>query len=250
MKIYTKIHLDIDTWEVLEEESFEYDGPLVLCWDGDGADEGGGGEEGGPGDMGDPGEGGPSDLDAPSSTDDFGGWGDILGDYAGRVSVAETKAVTGFISNLLNIATVVLGPTFAIPATGWALFEGMISLANYFSPMLPAITANWGPENPNGPSAEGLSSEGGMSNSAIIERLMGMLANQKKINPEDPQQEYNKKPQTPQQIQMPEFSKWVAPPEQTQDPITITMLPYSVFNFPPDKAWDIYTQPKTSIWYT
>lgn len=37
MKIYNKIVLDMNTWEVLEEDSFEYDGPLALC--------GGGGSE-------------------------------------------------------------------------------------------------------------------------------------------------------------------------------------------------------------
>ena len=31
MKIYNKIKLDIDTWKVLEEDSFDYDGPLMLC---------------------------------------------------------------------------------------------------------------------------------------------------------------------------------------------------------------------------
>ncbi|KKL69367.1 hypothetical protein LCGC14_2115670, partial [marine sediment metagenome] len=31
MKIYTKIVMDLETFEILEEESFEYDGPLALC---------------------------------------------------------------------------------------------------------------------------------------------------------------------------------------------------------------------------
>ena len=39
MKITTKIKWNIDTWEVLEEEFFEYDGPLALCY-GDDPDEG------------------------------------------------------------------------------------------------------------------------------------------------------------------------------------------------------------------
>lgn len=39
MKIYNKIVFDMDTFEVLEEESFEYTGPIALC--------GGGGKGGG-----------------------------------------------------------------------------------------------------------------------------------------------------------------------------------------------------------
>jgi len=31
MKIYNKLVLDMTTWEVIEEDSFEYDGPLALC---------------------------------------------------------------------------------------------------------------------------------------------------------------------------------------------------------------------------
>ena len=31
MKIYNKITLDIDSWKVLEEDSFEYSGDLMLC---------------------------------------------------------------------------------------------------------------------------------------------------------------------------------------------------------------------------
>ncbi|RKX64281.1 MAG: hypothetical protein DRP42_06630, partial [Tenericutes bacterium] len=31
MKIYNKIKLDIDSWKVLEEDSYEYDGSLLLC---------------------------------------------------------------------------------------------------------------------------------------------------------------------------------------------------------------------------
>jgi hypothetical protein len=34
MKIYNKLVLDMNTWEVLEEDSFEYDGPLALCGGG------------------------------------------------------------------------------------------------------------------------------------------------------------------------------------------------------------------------
>lgn len=36
MKIYTKIVMNIDTLEVIEEESYEYDGPLALCGGGSG----------------------------------------------------------------------------------------------------------------------------------------------------------------------------------------------------------------------
>lgn len=34
MKIYNKIVFDMDTFEVLEEESFEYTGPITLCGGG------------------------------------------------------------------------------------------------------------------------------------------------------------------------------------------------------------------------
>ncbi len=36
MKIYTRIKLDIDTMETIEEESFEYEGPVALCWESSG----------------------------------------------------------------------------------------------------------------------------------------------------------------------------------------------------------------------
>jgi len=41
MKIYTRIKMDIDTWEVLEEDSYEYTGQLMLALGG-----GGGGGDG------------------------------------------------------------------------------------------------------------------------------------------------------------------------------------------------------------
>lgn len=41
MKVYTRLVIDISTSQILEEESFEYDGPLALC---DGGGDGGGGE--------------------------------------------------------------------------------------------------------------------------------------------------------------------------------------------------------------
>ena len=31
MKIYNRIKLDIESWKVLEEDSFDYDGPLAYC---------------------------------------------------------------------------------------------------------------------------------------------------------------------------------------------------------------------------
>jgi len=43
MKIYNKIVLDMETWEVLEEDSFDYDGRVALCKGGGG---GGGGSSG------------------------------------------------------------------------------------------------------------------------------------------------------------------------------------------------------------
>lgn len=36
MKIYTKVVIDMDTLDTLEEESFEYDGPVALCGGGGG----------------------------------------------------------------------------------------------------------------------------------------------------------------------------------------------------------------------
>lgn len=51
MKIYNRIVMDIDTWEVLEEDSFEYSGPLAMAWDGSGDpdSDSGGAPGGGPG---------------------------------------------------------------------------------------------------------------------------------------------------------------------------------------------------------
>ncbi|MFW5958070.1 MAG: hypothetical protein ACOCQ0_02835 [Desulfosalsimonas sp.] len=44
MKVYTKVVIDMESMEVLEEESFEYDGALAHC----GSSGGGGGSEGAP----------------------------------------------------------------------------------------------------------------------------------------------------------------------------------------------------------
>jgi hypothetical protein len=38
MKIYTRIKMNIDTWEVLEEDSYEYMGPMALAGGGGGGD--------------------------------------------------------------------------------------------------------------------------------------------------------------------------------------------------------------------
>jgi hypothetical protein len=41
MKIYNMVKLDMDTGEILEEDSFEYDGPLALAVDGPSGADGG-----------------------------------------------------------------------------------------------------------------------------------------------------------------------------------------------------------------
>lgn len=46
MKIYRSVTIDIDSGEVLSEDSFEYEGELALCG-GDGGGDGGGGDSGG-----------------------------------------------------------------------------------------------------------------------------------------------------------------------------------------------------------
>lgn len=64
MKIYTYIRIDIFTLEVIEEESFEYNGPLALCW----------------GDPGDADEGGNYGMGSDSDGD---GWSDYEADAMG-----------------------------------------------------------------------------------------------------------------------------------------------------------------------
>lgn len=65
MKIYTKIVIDIITGEVLEEDSFEYSGPLALCREGAG--------DPGEGDPGGPGEGTEGEGETEGGETDFGG---------------------------------------------------------------------------------------------------------------------------------------------------------------------------------
>ncbi len=49
MKVYTKVKIDIDTGETIEEEFYEYDGPVALLYDGPGGGPGLGGIGGTPG---------------------------------------------------------------------------------------------------------------------------------------------------------------------------------------------------------
>jgi len=46
-RVYNKVVIDMETEEILEEDSFWYSGPLALCQEGEGEGEGGEGEEGG-----------------------------------------------------------------------------------------------------------------------------------------------------------------------------------------------------------
>ncbi|KKN09535.1 hypothetical protein LCGC14_1045620 [marine sediment metagenome] len=63
MKVYTKITIDMNTGQTVEEESFDYDGPLALAY-GTGPGSGGGG--GGPGGGTGTGPDGPGDQGGPS----------------------------------------------------------------------------------------------------------------------------------------------------------------------------------------
>lgn len=51
MKVYNRVVLNIDTWEILDEDSFDYSGPIALAWDGSGDPDSdrGGAPGGGPG---------------------------------------------------------------------------------------------------------------------------------------------------------------------------------------------------------
>ena len=71
MKIYNSVTIDIETGEILAEDSFEYSGPLALCGGDGGGDGGGGGDSGGGegdadgvGGIGGPGDSGGSGIGA------------------------------------------------------------------------------------------------------------------------------------------------------------------------------------------
>lgn len=92
MRITSRIKWNIDTWEVVEEEWFEYDGPLALCQDDDDDDDGGTGGDDPGGEEGDDDD---DDDDDSDDTDEERWWDreeseeDAEGDAAGIPGEAE-----------------------------------------------------------------------------------------------------------------------------------------------------------------
>jgi hypothetical protein len=96
MKIYTKLVLDMSTLEVLEEESFEYDGPLALCeGDSDGGAESDGGVEGDPGGIGGVGAEGPEGMGGNESEAEGGAGSDFGGSDPGGIGGVGAEGPEG-----------------------------------------------------------------------------------------------------------------------------------------------------------
>jgi len=138
MKIYTKIRIDLRTGKTIEEESFEYFGPMALCW------ESGGGPDSGPeagevGGMGDPGEEGPADLDAGAlagmTSEEYNAWSgatpptqtmtmeEAIAAFAATTKEeAKAKSTWGNIKNAIKAAWIGL----ASPVPGGAFLGAIV----------------------------------------------------------------------------------------------------------------------------
>lgn len=139
MKIYTKIIINMSSGETLHEESFEYEGEIVLCWGGDsggvsgfgsgglsggmgGSLSGGLGSQGGYGSMGQsPGGGGSGSSSGDgwsgSRASDFGLTGDLT--YAGH-DFSPGQSVLGGIHSIghQKLQSMYPGMAFNMPDPG------------------------------------------------------------------------------------------------------------------------------------
>lgn len=129
MKIYNKVVIDMDTLEILEEDSFEYEGPLALCEDeGGDADGPGGDTDAGESDSSEGGDrGGDSDGGGGDQSEDRGGPGaGAAADAQAAEHEAETASTQGGgPSHAPTPATMVTNPAFTgiDPKTGKMSFE-------------------------------------------------------------------------------------------------------------------------------
>ena len=264
MRIYTEIIIDIDSLETIEEEFFEYEGPLALCWGDDGDDSGTAvGEDGdatGPGSIGGLGDSGSSLGDDPMA---YGSWGGIFGEFSTGMARGlpgddpmalgggwlgfgynniTNEDVTGRIDTVLALAAVLFGPQIAPLAMGWSVFNGMISISNYMSSVLPSSTVSWG----NAPESE---NDNGLPEA--IEKTILSLINRTKTSQEQLNQAIQTIKVQPSQFIQPriEYSKYVQPDTSNIDQITNTYEPYNINNFPIPWMVDMYSEPKTSMWY-
>jgi len=315
VKIYTKIRFNIDTWDILEEESFEYDGPLALCYDHSGADsDGPGGAGGGGGDGYTAGDyeadaygvgrtNDTSDYEADAygvgRNDDFANVGMELGPgiTVNDLSVAaleraqkmgwerafeqggiyETTGIGAFGAVLGFLGFPLLGGGLAQIGSSAAAFVG------YTDPFMMSDLLSWGLEKTFGQwtwdetkqlsfstpddTGAGATADGGDGgegspySEAVKAGLVdsyGYIKKQQGATAQRQQQWATGQPRVPYRPKQQQInpSKWYIPeaetfPQPAFPDINIQMSsPYSVFNFPPPIPGDMYTQPKTSIWYT
>ena len=282
MKIYTKIRIDIDTLEVVEEDSYEYSGPIVLCWGDPGdADEGGNYGTGGGGDDSDDSfDYGWTDYEADAygvtggttgendDSDPFGfGFVTPGGQQIGSITdVGEyTQArntvvditfsilgiMTGFLSTIRQAFGI--GPGIGLDIfTGMDLFRkiGNIFKGDYVTE--PLDFSGIGAFNTTGPGSDGSYSD--VVQEKIRTAVLNAAATARVRQQQVSGQYITEQNQSQQQqfIQPIEYNKYVMP-QKPIDEQTITIKPmaqYSVYNFPPPATEDRFTQPKTSIWYT
>ena len=273
MKIYTKIRIDISTWETLEEESHEYDGPLALCW----------------GDPGEADEGGNYGHGPVGESDDFDyGWTDYESDAYGigrsRGSVGDDPSVPGGGWDAVGYSQYSWGTPFEDQPDlmrNWAgeimsrvgaaftALTGVVLTQGKIDPLLAYdLAQDWLYERMGGKwvsrsqyagvtfdSYEGAGTgEGeGFSEQTVIKEIIRAqqinILNNARRSITDQQK---RQQQQPVFSQVTEGSKWEGESEPIEDKtFSITpMSQYSVFNFPPPVAFNMYSQPKTSIWYT
>ena len=264
MKIYTRLRIKISTWEVLEEESFGYDGPLALCFDSDGEDGNdgssspGGGYDGGNENDGSS-RGGVGDDPSVAG----GGWNgfdsysddssEIANLLSNRMKTIEMEDQADSFLQILNFVVSLAMPAAGLPAMLFSL--GVKLGLSDWAKSLPEPTVEWGDPVDNGDAgyneliravtSSNYQTGGGKREQNYYINQLITANTQYQFQAQQPTFQAQQ-PQA-QQIQA---NKWVAPPIQEPDGLSAIFTPYSIINFPPPIAMDIYKQPKTSIWYT
>ena len=270
MKIYTYIRFDIFTLEVIEEESFEYNGPLALCW-GDPGDADEGGNYGHDSDS----NGGgiessyeQEDADAGSALSDRGGVGDdpsvpdSFWSALGYNQYSWNKAFEDQPDIMRNYAGEIMSRVgaFAVAFATLVGFKGAVDpfgTYDVFQDILSGLMGGkWTSYSYNDFADLGDYATTGMGDGiggtenyqAFLNDTIGIRLGNGPSVQQDPTQSRQLQQQY---IQLPAFNKWVSTPKPVEEKEVVAgpVSPYSMFNFPPITTGDMYSQPKTSIWY-
>jgi hypothetical protein len=141
MKIYTKIVFDMNTMDVLEEESYEYEGEIAKCYEGSESDAAdfGAGNLGGSDNQGQPPGFGNPTGDYGSSSSSISGWAQaLLGviDFGLAMALpgyAQAKAVVNNTLNAFGVNVTKADVAKALTSSGFAITPKGIAPANTVS---------------------------------------------------------------------------------------------------------------------